>query len=315
MRVGPPDAAPRSFAGDRRLGEAWTPRQQRKNDALFLLANTSVAVLSRTPRATVRPLGTLLGAAVWMLWRGGRQAVARGLGAAEVPDVGALSVFCGLDTVLMDTLLLLGKEPARTPGWKLDDESRATLTAALAEGRGVVFATGHLGAWERMASGLVEEGFSITTVARESYDARYHAIYERLRGARGVRVLYRGAPGFSTAIVRTLRTGGIVGFPMDIAGRGVRTTPVPFLGALRQLPVGPAILAKRTGAALVVGTPTGPAHLGLSVKISRVRTDVDMSPVEVTVELARTLEARIRTLPTEWPWMLVAREVVPTLES
>lgn len=301
--------------GDRRLGEAWSSRQQRKNDALFFLASAALAVIPRAPRALARPLGRLLGTLVWALWPRGRRETAVGLQRAAISDVDALDVFRGLGTVLLDTLLLLRPTPARTSRWTFDEDSRLALNEALAEGRGVVFATGHLGAWERMASGLVEEGFPITTIARESYDPRFHRVYERLRTKRGVRVLYRGAPGFGTALVRALRAGGIVGFPMDIAGRGVRTVTVPFLGAHRDLPIGPATLAKRTGAALVVGTPTRGAEAGLAVKITRIAAKNEASTAELTAELARALEARIRALPSEWPWMLVAKDGSAPLES
>ncbi|MFX8535407.1 hypothetical protein ABTM11_20295, partial [Acinetobacter baumannii] len=86
---------------------------------------------------------------------------------------------------------------------------------ALRGGRGVVFITAHLGPWERMAAVLVEAGFPVATVARESYDPRYTALYERLRAPRGVRSIYRGAPGAGRAIARELARGGAVGFLVD----------------------------------------------------------------------------------------------------
>lgn len=307
--------APIEAVPDRRLGETWHPRQRRKNDLLFWLASGATSLFSRTPQALAAPLGRLVGTLVWAAWPRGRRDVARGLRAGAITAIDARDVFRALGANLVDTLRLLRPSPAREGGWYLDERSRDVLQSALAEGRGVVFATAHLGAWERMASGLVEEGFSITTVARESYDPRFHRFYDRLRSDRGVRVLYRGAPGFGTALVRTLRAGGIVGFPMDVAGRGVRTVTVPFLGGIRALPIGPATLAKRTGAALVVGTPTRSPADGVGVAITRIAEDCAKTAPSLTAELAHVLEGRIRALPSEWPWMLVAEAAAAPLES
>ena len=87
------------------------------------------------------------------------------------------------------------------------------LRQALAHQRGVVYVTGHLGPWERMAALLAAEGFPISTMARESYDRRFHAlVYERLRNNRNIETIYRGSPGAPFAMVRALRRGRVLGF-------------------------------------------------------------------------------------------------------
>ena len=148
-------------------------------------------------------------------------------------------------------------------------DARALIDEALREGRGVVFASAHLGPWERVAASLVAAGFPLTTIARESYDPRFTRLYERLRGSRGVRVVWRspapdarrnargdhraGEMAATVGIVRTLRRGGVLGVPMDLRSR-VPSCETPFLGHAATTPVGPARIALRTGAAVVVGT-------------------------------------------------------------
>jgi Kdo2-lipid IVA lauroyltransferase/acyltransferase len=300
--------------GDRRLGQAWTARQQHKNDLLFHAATWLVASLGRTPRALRPALGWALGTLVWAGWSRGRRAVASGLRRADVVGLGPHRVFVGLGDLVTDIVALTRPGAACSDGWTLDPTSQACLEDALHAGRGVIFVTAHLGGWERMAGALAERGYPITTLARASYDPRFHALYDRVRGDRGVGVIYRGSAGaeFATtrAILRGLRQGRVIGFPMDIGGRGVRAVDVPFLGALRPLPVGPATLALRTGAALVVGSPTRPVRDGAGITIERVPDQAEdgtpWTEVALTAALARRLEARIRALPTEWPWMLVA---------
>lgn len=300
---------------DVRLGGSWSSRQRQKNNLIYHTAMLCVSLLSRLSRPTLWALGRAVGTAIWAVWPEARRRTARGLswrGGSAVPT-SPRAVLAGLGEVLFDTLALTRRSPHQRSGFTVDAASRAVLAAAVAEGRGVVFATAHLGGWERMAACLVEEGFPIATVARESYDPRFHVLYDQLRTQRGIRALYRGKPGFATSVVRVLRGGSVLGFPMDVAGRGVRTVRVPFFGGERDLPVGPATLALRTGAALVVGTPSRPVTCGGGIRVERVL--VRGSAEALTSELAAVLAARIDALPTEWPWMLVADDVSPPLES
>jgi len=93
----------------------------------------------------------------------------------------------------------------------------------------VVYVSAHLGSWERMAALLVDEGFPVATVARESYDPRLTLLYERLRAPAGSAPSYRGRPGAVTAIVRELREGRAVGFLIDLPAR-VRSLREPLFG-------------------------------------------------------------------------------------
>ena len=141
---------------------------------------------------------------------------------------------------LADAVALLRAEPG--PLLAIAPESRAVLDGAIREGRGVVFASAHLGPWERVAASLVAAGVPFATVARESYDPRFTRLYERLRGGHGVRVVWRSRPGAAAGIVRVLRGGGVLGLPMDLRSR-VPSLAAPFLGHAAPTPVGPARLA------------------------------------------------------------------------
>src|SRR5262249_2027741 len=137
---------------------------------------------------------------------------------------------------------------------------------ALGEGRGVIYATCHLGPWERMAALLSGLGYPITTIARSSYDARFHTlVYDRLRRSRNVETIYRTDPQAPFAVVRALRRVRVVGFVVDLPnirralapnqGAANRYHPVSWLGHASLIARGPARLALRTGVPVVVGTP------------------------------------------------------------
>jgi KDO2-lipid IV(A) lauroyltransferase len=262
--------------GDLREGKRWTRRQRWKNDAIYGVVRLALGITIRLPRSVLRALGWLLGAAVYLglgsARRRARERLAAGLGAPP-PEARVMRSFLAMGAVLADTVALLDPDERPDRTLALDDDSRAAFREALAEGRGVVFVAAHLGPWERMAALLAAEGFPVATVARESYDPRLTAIYERIRAPRGVRSIYRGAPGAAVRIARELRQGRAVGFLVDLPGRAPAATARLF-GEPARIAIGPARIALARGAAVVVGTPAGGPLRGgvLRVEIRRIPT-------------------------------------------
>jgi KDO2-lipid IV(A) lauroyltransferase len=194
-------------------------------------------------------------------------------------------------------------------------DGAARIGAAVAEGRGVILVSAHLGPWEQLGSSLIAHGVPVVTVTRGAYDPRLDFVYRRLRGPAGVRVIERGAPGSTARIVRTLRGGGILGAPMDLSTRA-RSVETTFLGQPARTAVGPARLALTTGAALLVVTagpasPEDPARLALHVE--RVHVAASAFAVDragraeaarnLTQRLNDVLGARILAFPEGWVWM------------
>ena len=292
---------------DVREGGTWTSRQRRKNDALYALIRAAIAVVRRAPRGVVAALCGALGVLAWALLGRERGLVRARLEAGLGQPVSSRrvrAVFLSAGDVLADTLALLDPRERAGRTMTMDAASHEVVRVALAEGRGVVYVAAHLGPWERMAALLVEEGFSVATVARESYDPRLTALYEGLRAPRGVRSIYRGRPGAATAIVRELRAGRAVGFLIDLPSR-VRSIRAPLFGVEQSVPIGAARIALARGAAIVVGTPSRATRgAPLQLLVERVRTD-DLAPgaaneIALTRRLATALEARIAARPEAW---------------
>jgi KDO2-lipid IV(A) lauroyltransferase len=308
--------APADAARDLREGGFWTPRQRVKNDLLYLVACGGLAVASLLPLRALRFLGRALGrAAHRALGSERRRALAnvgRAFPALPGPDRAALvhRSFITLGDALGDGVALLRRRGG--PPIPLAPGSREVLDRAIGEGRGVIFASAHLGPWERVAASLVAAGLPFATVARESYDPRFTRLYERLRGRRGVQVIWRSRAGAGARILRTLRAGGVLGMPMDLRSR-VPSCPAPFLGHDAETPVGPARIALRARAAVVVGTVApdaegcgGPGGRGLVITATRIPTE-DLpargGAEALTARINDELSARIRALPDAWVWM------------
>lgn len=293
---------------DVREGGQWSALQRSKNDAIYACVVTALAMAERLPARATRAAGRCLGLLAWALVPNLRRIalanVARALG-AEVParerPAFVRRVYLELGSLLGDAVARLDPRRPLDPIPFLHG-ARECLDAAIAEGRGVVFASAHLGPWERVAASLVHAGVPLTVVAREPYDPRLRRVYERLREARGVRTVYRGSDGAGVALVRVLRRGGVLGIPMDLTSR-VPSVDVPFLGENAPTPVGPARLALRTGAAVVVGTIAPSSDGADAVGLSFTRIDASGPEQALLERINAELSARIRAVPEAWPWM------------
>ncbi len=186
------------------------------------------------------------------------------------------------------------------------DADLRTLQAARADGRGLLFVSAHLGPWERVAASIVKAGFPLTTIARESYDPRLTRIYDRLRGRHGVRSIYRGAANAGLAMMRCLKRGELLGVVMDLNSR-VPSIDAPFLGKIAQTAIGPARIALRASARVVVATAAPKSDGSLAITVTPIET-TDLSQGSdgertLTTRINDELSRRIRALPDRWVWM------------
>jgi KDO2-lipid IV(A) lauroyltransferase len=189
-------------------------------------------------------------------------------------------------------------------------ESRMTVTqgweqfeAAMGSCQGVVLALPHIGSWEWGGAWLALKGYPMTAVAEPAEPPQLYDWFADQRRRMGLTIVQLG-PEAGSALLRTLRAGGLVGLlcDRDVAGGGVE---VEFFGERTTLPGGPATLALRTGAALMataVYSGPGKSHTAeILAPIDTTRTGSLRSDVtRVTEALARDLEILIRRAPDQW---------------
>ncbi len=290
-------------AQDIREGGTWTPLQRAKNDLIFVLVGIAIAIAERLPSFLLRAMGTILGAIAYVLLPSARRRAIANLMVAGLDPKIAFASFCTLGRELGDAIAHL--DPKRDqPLLPFAPGAREVFEEAIAEGRGVVFASAHIAPWERVASTLVASGIPLTVVAREPYDPRFRRLYDRLRGARGVRTVYRGESGAGVGMVRVLKRKEVLGIPMDLRSR-VPSIDVPFLGRPVPTAVGPARLALRTGAVVIAGTASRRSDGRIGIAAKKISLDdLGQDPeLELTRRLNEALTERIRALPEAWPWM------------
>lgn len=175
--------------------------------------------------------------------------------------------------------------------------------AALAEGRGLIAVTGHLGNWELLAATLAHH-VPLTVVARRVNDARFQALILRFRQAAGIEVVLRDDAHFQGAVREALARHRAVALLIDQDTRGAGVW-VPFLGRLARTPPGAAMLALRTRAPLMTAFIARRPGGGHHVRIARVLVPATRAPGTVTAltaTLTAAIEAQLRAHPVEWVW-------------
>lgn len=278
----------------------------RRRDAGFWLGLRAVRWLARWPDAAREALFALVALGAWAVMPGLRRRVRARLEAGLGFDAGArraLGAFRTAGGLVADTLALAN--PRERAGLRMivAAPSRRAFTEALATRKGVVFITGHLGPWERMAAVLAEEGFPASAVAAMGSDPRVATVLETWRGPRGVRAFDRGRASQLARAVRELDEGRAVGFLVDLPSRR-RGVPTELFGARFEAPFGPFRLARERGAEVVVGSPVRGERGVLEVDIERVRHDDLPAGREGAIALQRRclaiLDRRIRSWPEGW---------------
>jgi phosphatidylinositol dimannoside acyltransferase len=122
------------------------------------------------------------------------------------------------------------------------------VVAALNEGRPVIMAMAHIGAWDRGGVWLSRR-IPLSVVAERLEPPEVFDWFVRERTAAGMRVIGLDQHTGATLLAE-LRSGRSIGLlcDRDLTGDGV---PVSFFGAKTTLPGGPAVLALRTGAVIL----------------------------------------------------------------
>ncbi|MBN1352941.1 lysophospholipid acyltransferase family protein [candidate division KSB1 bacterium] len=223
--------------------------------------------------------------------------------AAEIWKM-AKSVFRDLGRNAVDMFRLkqvVGKDPDRyvtCHGWE-------NLDNALAKGKGVVVITGHLGCWELMAGYVSSKGYAVSVVGTPLYDPRLDKMLVDNRTSVGLKNIIRSTG--AREILRTLRNGEIVGILIDQDTR-VDGVFVDFLGKPAFTPVGPVVLALKTGAAIV------PMAIHIDERnrhIIEMEPEIDLQTTDdkendrllITLKCSKAIEKLLLKNVTQWVWM------------
>ncbi len=175
------------------------------------------------------------------------------------------------------------------------------------EERPAVITTGHLGAWELLASLLGDvSARPRLTVVRTYKNKTMEYVSSRLRSSRGAQIIGHREAAFP--VLRVLRKNGYAAFLADHNTSRSEAFFLPFLGEEAAVNKGPAVLAVR-GKALVwpicLLRDGGRYHLIIEEPLDTALLEGD--PEEKALQTARfyttAIEGMIRRAPEQWFWM------------
>jgi KDO2-lipid IV(A) lauroyltransferase len=265
------------------------------------------AVMRRVPLQAGRAFGRALGAVAFQVLRKERARALRNL-AVAFPDwsnaqrldtIRAMFRHLGMSTI---EVLWLPNLDVPTRDRMNVAEGVEPVLALMDSGRGVITFTAHCGNWEWLCSSVGLYGRPVSVLQRERNEAEMNQLITEIRAASGVRTIDRGSLSSAREMMNAIRRGGMLAFVLD---QNIRTesVKVPFFGAPALTPIGPAKLAIRMEAMVVVAVTErledGRHRIHFDEPWQVKRGD---NPVELTRRITAAIEAQIRRRPEQWVW-------------
>jgi Kdo2-lipid IVA lauroyltransferase/acyltransferase len=174
-------------------------------------------------------------------------------------------------------------------------------------GKGVLFLTAHMGAWELSSYAHALYGYPLHYMARPLDNSRLDALVNRYRGLSGNKPIFKNES--ARAMLKILKEAGTIGILADqntMRGEGAF---VDFFGRPACTTTGIARVALHTGAAVVPGYAVWDEslkkyRLRFEPPVELIRTgDSERDILENTQQFAKVTEEIIRKYPDQWVWV------------
>lgn len=179
--------------------------------------------------------------------------------------------------------------------------------AARALGKGVIFLTGHMSAWEIAPFAQAVYGNPLSFLARAIDNSRVDALINRYRCLSGNQPIEKN--NAARAILRVLHDGGTIGILADQNTSLDEGTFVDFFGVPAATTTGLARVALRTGAVVVPGfiswdDSIRKYRLRFEPAVNLARSDDEEADIrENTRRFNKVIENYIRVHPDQWLWV------------
>jgi KDO2-lipid IV(A) lauroyltransferase len=185
--------------------------------------------------------------------------------------------------------------------WEGEDRVRL----ALAQGKGILFCTGHFGFWEQQALAHALKFGPMAVMARPLDNRKLHGLLERIRSSNGNAVVYRR--GAVRRALRLLAEGKSVGILIDQHMSSPDAIYVDFFGRQAATTSTLAALAIRTRAPVIplfaFPLPGGRYRMIYERPVEPPPHDSPDAVREFTQRCTDVLEMHVRRRPELWLWM------------
>jgi KDO2-lipid IV(A) lauroyltransferase len=174
-------------------------------------------------------------------------------------------------------------------------------------GNGVLYLTGHIGAWELSSFAHALYGYPLHYMARPLDNKRLDALVNKYRCASGNRPIFKNES--ARVMLKILKDSGTVGILADQNTLPVEGVFVDFFGKLACTTTGLSRVALHTGAAVVPGyaywdETIQKYRLRFEPPLELIQTgDTERDVFENTQRFAKVIEEIIRKHPDQWVWV------------
>jgi heptosyltransferase-2 len=277
---------------------------------VYLLYRAGLAIAAAIPMRLLFAVGQFLGFCAWLISRKYRCLAERNIAIAFASEKTSREMhrlvrhhFQRLGANLLCSIKLSAMPPEKILQ-RVEVENIEAMDREFRAGVPVVLVLSHLGTWELFAQlmpkfvGYVRNASVYQKLGNRFIDAHVR----RTRGRTGLELFDRQR-GFQP-VIDLLRSGGGVGVLSDqhAGDHGLWT---PFFGRLASSSPLPALLAKRTRAALIAaGVYTiGPARWRMVFTERFDPPKTNSSVAALTSEINQIIEQQIRVAPEDWFWV------------
>jgi Kdo2-lipid IVA lauroyltransferase/acyltransferase len=208
----------------------------------------------------------------------------------------------------------MAAEFAQFPKYAKEDIESAVILdghenflAGQGRGKGVLYLTGHIGAWELSSFAHALYGFPLHYMARPLDNMPLDALVNQYRGLSGNKPIFKNAS--ARQVLRVLKEAGTVGILADQNTMPEEGVWVDFFGTPACTTTGIARVALHTDAAVVPGYAYWDENLRkyrlrFEPPVQLIRTgDTERDILENTQRFAKVIEQIIREHPEQWVWI------------
>ena len=185
----------------------------------------------------------------------------------------------------------------RADGWE-------HVEHAFAQGRGVMFVSGHLGNWELGGSYFAARGVPLEAVARRMENPLFDRYLTDTRRSIGMTVIHDADA--VRRVPRAMREQHGVAFLVDQGAVGLASTWVPFFGRYAKTPRGPAVFALRLKTPLIFACalrqPSGRFVMHIEPVPVETTGTLDADVDRIVASYTSTLERWVRRAPEQYFW-------------
>ncbi len=275
---------------------------------VYLIYRTGFALISLIPLRAAFALGNALGFCAWLAAGNYRRLAFRNIEIAFGADKSPREMrrFVRRHFQRLGANLLCTVKLTRTAHEKILESVTVENIEAMARefraGTPVVLVLSHMATWELFAQLMPKfVGFVRNASVYQKLGNRFIDEHVRASRSRTGLELFDRREGFQP-VIDLLRSGGGVGILSD-QHAGDQGTWTPFFGRLASTSPLPALLAKRSRAAVIAAAvyTTGPARWRM---VFTERFDIAGASIEtLTLKINEIIEQQVRLAPEDWFWV------------